>query len=101
MSFKINTQESVKISPIETEITPGNSRTNSKIKPEALPLPVTRKTSGVSIQLSFKEVPNQAKQEVTLDKVVGEETTTSKYFVSNSFVEKIFDNIRTNSLEFE
>ena len=55
----------------------------------------------MSIQLSFKEVPNQAKQEVTLDKVVGEETTSSKYFVSNSFVEKIFDNIRTNTLEFE
>ena len=32
---------------------------------------------------------------------MGEVTESSKYFVSNSFVEKIFDNIRTNTLEFE
>ena len=28
-------------------------------------------------------------------------TSKSKYFVSNSFVEKIFDNLLTNSQEFE
>ena len=63
------------------------------IKPKPM-----RKESAISITVSVAEDKDNNAQEITVDQSFGGQTVAQqKYFVSNGFVEKIFDNMQTST----
>ena len=66
-------------------------------KPKKAPL---KKKSSISININVEENDNN-QQEINVEQSFGGQTQTTKYFVSNGYVEKIFDNLKTDSNQIQ
>ena len=59
-----------------------------------------KKKSSISININVEENENK-QQEINVEQSFGGQTQTTKYFVSNGYVEKIFDNLKTDSNQIQ